>query len=396
MEKLRPRSRRLAIVAALTLLAVACGDAGAEQAEGDTAEAPTEAGTTQTGATPGTDESPAAPQDLEPARFAFSGQAVSPLGTNFAVGLEMGYYEQEGIGPVDIIAVSDHGAVAAGLDSGELDFGVGSPTFMLSQLDQGSPPPGINYFAYTYPFKFDWVVLPDSEVDSASELSGMTVGVDDLGRIAPIVAEALLDEEGIPIGEVEVIATGGGVAGGQALGSGAIDAMLADDTMLGQWEIAGIEYRTLPRPDEVPLIGSFYVQTLPETISEDPGYAVGFARAVAKGSVFALENIECAAAMFIKHFPQSTPQGTSEEEAIDNISTIVGKRAPLWSPENIGEDQWGVTIPELWEAEMEYQDMDVDFSGLYTNDLIDEINDFDAEAVRADAQACDPAEILGS
>lgn len=388
----RLRALTVALVAALVL--AACGGGGAEPAAEPT-DAPV-------GGVEQTDGGEAASEvgqagELTPVRFAFAGQSVSPLAANFAIGLEMGYYEEAGIGPMEIIAVSDHAAVAAGLASGELQAGVGSPTFMLAQAAEGNDPPGLNFYNYTYPFKYDWAVPPGSEITEASQLAGTTVGVDELGRIAPIVASNLLEQVGIDPSEVEMIATGGGVTGGQALESGQVDVMLADDTMLGQWEVAGIDYETLPRPEEVPLVGSFYIQMTPEMIESQPELAVGLGRAVAMGSMFALENVECAAAIFVKHFPQSTPQGSSREEAIADIATIVGKRAPLWSPENIGEEQWGITIPELWEAEAEFQGVEgVDSEQLYTNELIEEINDFDAEAVRQQAQDCDPQAVLAS
>lgn len=374
--------RTVAPVLVLVLLLVACGDAApaADDPDDDDSAAT------------------ATPQaELFPVTFAFVGQAVSPLAANFTAGIPLGYYEEEGIGPVDIIAMSDFAAQTAALASGDVQFAVGSPTFMLNQAASGEEQPGIAYYAYTYPFKYDWAVLPDSEIQSVTELADGTVGVDDLGRVAPIIAEALLEEEGVDFDSVSLIATGGGVSGGQALEAGEIDAMLADDTMLGQWEVAGIEYRLLDRPEEVPLIGSFYIATTEAMMSERPDLVVGFARAVAKGTVFVSENLECGAAIFLDQFPQATPQGSSTEEAIGDIATIVGKRAPLWSPENIGESQWGITIPEMWAAEAEYQDLEGGeelYGDLYSNEFIEEINDFDAEAVRADAQACEPSQYV--
>lgn len=378
----RAYQRGLAPFLVVALLLVACGGAG--QTEGDAPDAdPTGSGVAT------------AEQELFPVTFAFVGQAVSPLAANFTAGNALGYYEEEGIAPVEIIAMSDFAAQTAALASGDVQFAVGSPTFMLSQAASGEDQPGIAYYAYTYPFKYDWAVVPGSDIQSASELSGLTIGVDDLGRIAPIIAEALLEEAGIDFDSVNLIATGGGVSGGQALEAGEIDVMLADDTMLGQWEVAGIDYRLLERPDDVPLIGSFYIATTEEMMQERPDVAIGFARAVAKGSVFVGENLECGAAIFLNQFPQATPQGASPEEAIADIATIIGKRAPLWSPENIGEDQWGITVPEMWAAEAEYQDIEGAedlYTDLFTNQFIDQINEFDEEAVRAEARACDPGE----
>lgn len=385
--------RGVAALLGIVLLLVACGEG--EQAQDESPDADATAGADAT-AEPATAEAdPTAAAELFPVTFAFVGQAVSPLAANFTAGIELGYYEEEGIGPVEIIAMSDFAAQTAALGNGDVQLSVGSPTFMLNQATSGEEQPGIAYYAYTYPFKYDWAVLPDSEIQSASELSGLTVGVDDLGRIAPIIAEALLEEEGVAFDSVSLIATGGGATGGQALEAGEIDVMLADDTMLGQWEVAGIDYRLLDRPDEVPLIGSFYIATTQQLMDERPDVVVGFARAVAMGSVFVAENLECGAAIFLKQFPQAAPQGASTEEAIADISTIVGKRAPLWSPENIDETQWGITIPEMWAAEAQYQDIEAGeelYGDLYTNEFIEEINDFDAEAVREAAQACDPSE----
>lgn len=344
----------------------------------------------------GTGAAPGGAKPLTPITFAFVGSAVDPLAANFTVGLEQGYYAAEGLGPVQFVTLSDFAAQGVALESGRVQFAVGAPSFQLGQAAKQKPVPGVNYFAYTYPFKYAWVVRPDSDITDVKQLVGKTVGVDDLGKIAAVMAKALLPAAGVDLSRVTLTATGGGVAGGIALGKGSINAMLADDTTRGQWDVAGIKYRELPLPAEVPLVGTFYIQATPATLKDRPDLAIGFARAVAKGSIFAAANLECAAAIFLKNFPQAAPAGISSEQAIKNIATIVSKRAPLWLPTSIGQTKLGITSPAQWAAEAKYQKIangEALSKALYTNEYIDRINQFDAAAVTKQAKSCQPASI---
>ena len=75
------------------------------------------------------------------------------------------------------------------------------------------------------------------------------------------------------------------MAAGVALQRGAIDALAYYDTGFGQIEGAGIPFKLLPLPKNVPMVGGQFLMALRERIAKDRDLIVGYGRSVAKASV---------------------------------------------------------------------------------------------------------------
>lgn len=86
-------------------------------------------------------------------------------------------------------------------------------------------------------------------------------------------------------------------------------------------------------------------------------------------------------------YPEATPKGKSLEQQVAAILTTVRKRAPLYSPLNRSAAKWGYMDQKDWIDTAGVLGLQVpDLSQIYTNDLIDEINNFDAEAIKTEAR----------
>jgi NitT/TauT family transport system substrate-binding protein len=91
-------------------------------------------------------------------------------------------------------------------------------------------------------------------------------------------------------------------------------------------------------------------------------------------------------------FPQTKATGKTEADAMkDDVKTLEA-RAKSWRLESVGAKKWGENLVANYDA---YSDFllkngvlkeKVSGSDLVTNDLIDDINKFDAKAIEAQAK----------
>jgi NitT/TauT family transport system substrate-binding protein len=120
-------------------------------------------------------------------------------------------------------------------------------------------------------------------------------------------------------------------------------------------------------------------------LQTDRALAVGFGRSVCKASQFILANPEAGAAAFIKMYPETAPRGSTTDQAVKAVLTSIGRRIKLYRPPYAGA-KMGSINPAEFQAEAKLDQLQIqDFTSLYTNELIDEINDFDLKAVQAQA-----------
>ncbi len=193
-----------------------------------------------------------------------------------------------------------------------------------------------------------------------------------------------------PETDVTWIPVGNGVQAGNALQRSVIDALAYYDTGFGQIEGAGIKLAFLPRPASLPMIGGQFLTARRQVVTEQRKLAVGLGRSVAKASTFLLASPEAGAAAFLKMFPETAPRGSTTEAAVKAIVTAISRRIQLYKPPYPGVKMGGIKEDEFrTEAEMSGLKI-ASFANFYTNDLIDEINTFDAAQVAADAKVYKP------
>ena len=327
--------------------------------------------------------------DLDSIRFGFATKAVSPILINILIPEKLGYYGKEGIS-VECIPLGSNEAVMASLDAQRIQFGVGVPSFQLPLVAKGDKLPAINFYEYTYPFKWSMAVKPDSPVKSLADLKGKTIGVTGFGLSEYPVGKAVMTLAGFNADkDVTWLAVGEEIRAGQALDRGDIDALFYYDTGFGAIEAAGIRMRYVPLPDNVPKVGGLYLAATETMLIQKKKWAVGLGRGVAKASLFIRTNPEAASYVFLQMFPEAGARGKSISEQVRAIMVPVLKRMPLYVSYDETQRQWGRISPAEWQAETKFAglgDKIKDTSRFFTNDLIDEINDFDKGEVVAAAK----------
>jgi NitT/TauT family transport system substrate-binding protein len=328
-------------------------------------------------------------QELQKLKLGFGTKIVSPMIANILIPEYLGYYKQEGL-TLEFFPLGPNSVVMEQIASKRLDFATSVPTVQLPVLAKGERVPTVNFYEFTYPFKYGLVTNPDSSIRSFADLKGRTLGVSSLGLTDYPIFKLILKRSGIdPDKDVTITAVGEGIVGGQALKRGAVEALFSYDTQFGAVEAVGIPLRYVPLPDNVPHIGGFYLSTRPETLKEHRNWAVGIGRAVAKAQVFIRENPDAAAYAYLQMFPESAPKASTLAEQIAAIRIPILKRQQFFSSYDPGVKKWGEMSAAEFKEEVEFMgfaDKIKDVSGLFTNDLIDEINAFDREKIKAEAR----------
>ncbi len=327
-------------------------------------------------------------QQLRKVRMGFGIKSVNPIVINILIGEALGYYKEEGL-TFTPAALGSNSNVQIALDKNDIEFGVGTPSFQLPLYAKNQLPPIVNYYEYTYPYKWDVTVLPGSPIKSYADLKGKKIGVSDLGTTDYPVTRAVLQNLGIdPDKDVQWVAVGAGVSAGVALQRKVIDALAYFDTGFGQIEAAGIQMTFLPRPKDIPLIGGLFISARADFLKNNRQAAIGFARAVNKSSEFLMTNPEAGARAFLKLHPETAPRGASEADAIKSVLFAARRRIPLYRPPYENTKMGFIRESELLlDAKFLGLGGIKDVKSLYTNDLIDEINNYDRAKVIAEAKA---------
>lgn len=374
-------SRRLALpisIALLLLVGAACGEEGGEApaTTADGGSATTVGGAD--GTTAATDE-PAEttePADTseEPAgeltSVTFAPTAPLPIyWPYYYIADPLGFYEDEGI---DIEFANVQTAVQQSLLSGRLTFS-GTGLDYIPQAPTLDDPP--KWFMNVDRYLWVMVTLADSDFQTAADLRGGNIGIN-----APhdsLDADFLMGAAGVPQGEYELIPVGEDLQAMVQLEDGVIDAFVTAGAVsvaairdFSDTEIRIIENEAAERFYNV---GSML--TL-DQLENDRDLAVRFGRAVARAMVWTWENPEATGRLIFEMFPESAED---EEQAIRLIEA--GNEANRASYEARGAMELDVYQEMVDQhADQELIDETYDASILFTNDLIEDIWDFDIEA----------------
>jgi NitT/TauT family transport system substrate-binding protein len=320
-------------------------------------------------------------QGLTKISMGFGIRSINPIIINILIGSGLGYYKDEGL-EFTARPLGNNSNAQIAVDKGDTQFAVGTPAFQMPLFAKNELPKIVNFYEYTYPYKWDVAVMGNSPLQTYEQLKGKKIGVSDLGTTDYPVTRAVLKNLGIdPDKDVQWVAVGAGVSAGVALQRGVIDALAYFDTGFGQIEAANIDIRMLPRPKDVPLIGGLFLSAMENYIKENRKICVGFARGVAKSSEFLLANPRAGAKVFLDLYPETAPRGASQEEAIKSVLFAAQRRIPLYKPP-YPNTKMGFIREEELKLDASFLGLDIkDVKPLFTNDLIDEINNFDRSKI---------------
>jgi NitT/TauT family transport system substrate-binding protein len=230
-------------------------------------------------------------------------------------------------------------------------------------------------------------------VRSIKDLKGKRVGVTSMASAGVIVARALAKANGLnPDTDISIIVAGEAAQTAALLKSNQVDALSQFDTQFALTMNAGAKLRVLDSP-EIKRFPSNGFVALEEFIATSRKAAVALGRGYARGQVFAIANPEAAIRILWEVYPQTKATGKDEATALrDDLATLKA-RAANWPPESGGVKKWGENSIENYNKYVEFLvengvlKQKIDARELVTNELIDDINKFDAAEIQKEAKA---------
>jgi len=307
------------------------------------------------------------------------------------VSVELGYFREEGI-DWSLVPIGQSALLVNAISQRQTEMAVIVTGFLLPLAAKGEAPAVRAFYNYTPGFKYGFLVKADSPIKEISQLRGKKLGIPSFGVGAGSLVRPMLKEHGLEMDkDVTVLAVGLGATVGVALNRGDIDAYLAGDTDLGQIEVQGFPVRQIPFkvPPALEGTGAFYLGAREDYLKANPQIAIGVGRAVAKGTVFALNNLEAATRIFFKIYPEAMPKGKAADVASQDIAKLVGARAKNWVRPNQPPKSWGQNLAKDWEADVKFLGLEGKVPNVeryFTNEFIAKINDFDDAKIAEQAR----------
>lgn len=238
-------------------------------------------------------------------------------------------------------------------------------------------------------------VLADSPVQNFADLRGKKIGVPSMASGGVLIARAIAAANGMdPDKDINIVVVGEGAQAAALARGRQVDALSMYDTQYALVENAGVKLRALDAANvEIARFPSNGFIALDETLRTRRQEAVALARGFARGTVFAMANPEAAIQILYEVFPQTRSPGKDESVALREDLRTLAARAENWKLEKGGVTRWGESSAANYSAYIDFLlkwgiiKQKVPVQDLVTNDLIEEINNFDPAQVAAEARA---------
>jgi NitT/TauT family transport system substrate-binding protein len=323
-------------------------------------------------------------------KVGFCARTITSAAAPFAIAMKKGWYGKAAI-KVQLVPVPGSTDCVKLVATGDLPWSLPSIEPIPAARQQGVKAK-IFYTAYQGNI-YGMAVPKESAIQSVKDLKGKKIGVASMGSAGVPVARGILAMNGLdPDKDAQIVVVGEAAQAAALIRSGQVQALSLYDTQYALVESAGQLLRMLDSGPvaKFPSNGFF---ALEETVRKDRAQAVALTKGYAMGTVFAVANPEAAVKILYDVYPQTKPSGKTEEQALrDDVKTLLA-RAEHWKLEAGGVKRWGESSIKDFDA---YEDFlvrwkvikeKVPATDVVSNELIDEVNRFDAAAVAAEAKA---------
>ena len=323
-------------------------------------------------------------------KVGFCARTITSAAAPFAIAMKRGWYGKAGL-KVQLVPVPGSTDCVKLVATGDLPWSLPSIEPIPAARQQGVKAK-IFYTAYQGNI-YGIAVLKESAIRSVKDLKGKKIGVASMGSAGVPVARGILAMNGLdPDNDAQIVVVGEAAQAAALIRGGQVQALSLYDTQYALVESAGQPVRLLDSGPvaRFPSNGFF---ALEETVKKDRARAVALTQGYAMGTVFAMANPEAAVKILYDVYPQTKPSGKTDEQALrDDVKTLLA-RAEHWKLEAGGVKRWGESSIKDFDA---YEDFllrwkviqqKVPVTDVVSNELIDEVNRFDAAAVAAEARA---------
>ncbi|MDR6167889.1 NitT/TauT family transport system substrate-binding protein [Microbacterium paludicola] len=307
-----------------------------------------------------------------------------------AVAQAMGYFEDEGL-KVDIVVTGDSTSIVQGIDSGSLDIGSTPPEPIWQAMTKGSQ----LQLVYNYIRKQtgSLAVLDDSPITSLGDFEGAVIGQSSLGTSNMLLSEGILASADLtPDVDYSHLAVGTGAAALQALTTGQVDALSLWDTEYAAFEAQGTPLRYFTTEEAASLFSTTYF-TSSDYAADNAETIEAFGRAMAKATLFTATNPEAALRIMYEEYPDTLVAGNSIDDQLAIDLVALNRRLELLTADDPQDTaSWGAYSESALAAWGTFAldsgiiDSEVDTVAAAPNTFVEAYNDFDADAVVAEAQ----------
>jgi len=323
-------------------------------------------------------------------KVGFCARTITSAAAPFAIAMKKGWYAPAGI-KVQLVPVAGSTDCVKLVATGDLPYSLPSIEPLPAAIQQGVK---ARIFYTAYQGNIYGIAVPkDSAVRSIKDLKGKKIGVASMGSGGVHVARGLLAMNGLdPEKDAQIVVVGEAAQAAALLRGDQVAALSLYDTQYALIDSAGVPVRLLDSGPVARYPSNGFL-ALQDTLQKDRAQAVALVKGYAMGTVFAMANPEAAVKILYEVYPQTKPSGKSDEQALrEDVKTLLA-RAEHWKLEAGGVTRWGESSLKDFDA---YQDFllkwkvigaKVPATAIVTNELIDEVNKFDAARVAADAKA---------
>jgi NitT/TauT family transport system substrate-binding protein len=301
----------------------------------------------------------------------------------------LGYWKAEGL-DVNVFGVAGDTAGVQLVSGSKMDFISLTGEGLLAARAKGVPMKAVYMHARMPIARF--VVPKASGITNVAELKGKTLGMPVLHP--DVYVEGIFKEAGLDLAkDVKQVATGTGAPALLALKRGDIAGWMSWDTAVAELENRGMEFIEF-RPSSFDKLFGNAIVTREELIRDNPKLVVGMCRAIAKAVHFGLHNPDAAIHIHWGLYPQSKPQGTDEAKLLADSRRVFMSRFSDY--ELHGTNKYGESLPQQWNQVSDLMKKqgnlpaEFDVKLAYTNEFIDQINDWDRGVVEAKAKSWMP------
>jgi NitT/TauT family transport system substrate-binding protein len=325
-------------------------------------------------------------------RVGWCAKTVTSAAAPFAIATKMGWYGQAGI-KVELLPFPGSTDCVKAVATKDVAYSLPSIEPLAIIRPQGVK--AKNYYT-AYQGNIYGIAVPEnSPVKSFADLKGKTIGVTSMASGGVIIARALAKTNGLdPDKDIRIVVAGEAAQTAALLRGGQVDALSQFDTQYALTENAGAKLRFLDQANAaIARFPSNGFVALEATLQTKRAEAIALAQGYAKGTVFAIANPEAAIRILWEVYPFTKATGKDEATAMRDDLVTLKARMKNWRFEPVGVTKWGENSEANYTAYVDFLVQNgvlkekIATGDLITNELIDEINKFDAGAIAAQAKS---------
>jgi NitT/TauT family transport system substrate-binding protein len=328
--------------------------------------------------------------EVQTLRVGWCARTVSSAAVPFAIATKLGWFEKDGI-KVQLVPLPGSTDCVKLVATHDLQASLPSVEPLAIIRPQGVK---AKVFYTAYQGNIYGIAVPEgSPVHSIKDLKGKKIGVISMASAGVIVARALAKANGLnPDTDISIVVAGEAAQTAALINSHQVDALSQFDTQYALTSNAGAKLRMLDSP-EIKRFPSNGFVALEDFLKTNRKEAVALARGYAKGQVFAFANPEAAIRILWEVFPQTKATGKDEATALRDDLITLGARAKNWRYEPVGGKRWGDNVVANYQAYLDWLleqgiiKTKTNANDVVTNDLLDEVDNFDEAALIAEAKA---------